>query len=51
MKKTRVLSILFVVVLLAVAVITDAQQVTKVRAVGYVATTVPDTPNNLAFRR
>jgi putative ABC transport system substrate-binding protein len=50
-RKAGVSSILFVVVLLAVAVIAEAQQPAKVPRIGYVATTAPDTPNNLAFRQ
>ena len=39
MKKAGVLSILFVVVLLAVAVIAEAQQPAKVPRIGYVSAT------------
>ena len=42
---------LLATVLLTTAPPTDAQQPTNVPRIGYVATTAPDTPNNLAFRR
>jgi len=51
MKKAGWSSALVAVVLLAGAVIAEAQQPTKIPRIGYVATTAPDTPNNLAFRR
>jgi putative tryptophan/tyrosine transport system substrate-binding protein len=51
MKKAAVLSILVVAMLLAVGAIAEAQQPTNVPRIGYVATTAPDTPNNLAFRQ
>jgi hypothetical protein len=41
MRKARVLSILFVVVPLPVAVIADAQQPTKVHWIGYLSTGNP----------
>ena len=41
MKKAGVLSILFVVVLLAVAVIAEAQQTKKVPRIGFLAATSP----------
>ena len=41
MRKARVLSILFVVVLLAVVVIADAQQPKKVQRIGYLSTNDP----------
>jgi putative tryptophan/tyrosine transport system substrate-binding protein len=41
---------LLVTVLLA-TVSAQAQQTTNIPRIGYVATTAPDTPNNLAFRR
>jgi putative tryptophan/tyrosine transport system substrate-binding protein len=43
MKKAGVLSILFVVVLLAVAVMAEAQQPNKVPRVGYLAGVSPST--------
>ena len=51
MKKAGGLTILFVVVPLAVAVGAAAQQSKRIPRIGYVATTAPDTPNNLAFRQ
>src|SRR5262245_36957409 len=51
MKKSATRAILAAVILLAVAVIAEAQQPAKIPRVGYVATTAPDTPNNLAFRQ
>jgi ABC-type uncharacterized transport system substrate-binding protein len=51
MKKARVLSILFVVVPFAVAVIAEAQQPKNIPRIGYIATTAPNNPNNLAFRK
>jgi putative tryptophan/tyrosine transport system substrate-binding protein len=52
MKKVRVLSILFVVVLLAVAVIAEAQQTGKVPRIGYLSPTSPSvSPTRIeAFR-
>jgi putative tryptophan/tyrosine transport system substrate-binding protein len=53
MKKVGVLSILFVVVLLAVAVIAEAQQPTKVPRIGYLSPTSPSvSPTRIeAFRQ
>ena len=53
MKKVGVLSILFVVVLLAVAVIAEAQQPTKVPRIGYLSLTSPSvSPTRIeAFRQ
>ena len=51
MRKAGVFSVLFVVMLFAVAIIAEAQQPTNIPRIGYVASTAPDTPNNLAFRR
>ena len=47
MRKTGALSILFLVVLLAVAVIAEAQQPTKVPRIGYLST---DSPSTIAAR-
>ena len=43
MRKAGVLSMLFAVVLLAVAVIADAQQPTKVHRIGYLTAATPST--------
>jgi putative tryptophan/tyrosine transport system substrate-binding protein len=51
MKEAAASSLLIVVALVAFAVIAEAQQPAKIPRVGYVATTAPDTPNNLAFRQ
>ena len=52
MKKAGVLSILFVVVLLAVGVIADAQQPKKVHRIGYLSSSDPasDSPRFEAIR-
>ena len=47
MKKARVLSILFVAVLLAVAVIAEAQQSTKIPRIGFLAAATPATAAHL----
>ena len=49
MKKAGLLSILFVVVLLAVAVIAEAQQAEKVFRIGYLGSSGSDPPQ--AFRQ
>ena len=53
MRKAGVLSILFLVVLLAVAVIAEAQQAKKVPRIGYLAAACPDTQSarTEAFRQ
>jgi len=53
MKKARVLSILFVAVLLAVAVIAEAQQSTKIPRIGFLAAATPATAAHLveAFKQ
>jgi len=53
MKKAGVLSILFVVVLLAVAVIAEAQQSTKIPRIGFLAAATPATAAHLveAFKQ
>ena len=51
MKQAAVTSILVAVVLVALGVIAEAQQPTNIPRIGYIASTAPDTPNNLAFRR
>ena len=56
MKKARVLSILFVMVLLAVAVVAQAQQATKIPRVGFLSarekpTAATPDPSADAFRR
>jgi hypothetical protein len=46
MKKARVCSIVFVVVLLAVAVIAEAQQQPKIPRIGFVSARADPTPHN-----
>src|SRR6266571_3781503 len=50
MRKAGVLSILFAVVLLAIAVIADAQQAKKIPRVGFLSASQPE-PQHEAFRQ
>jgi putative ABC transport system substrate-binding protein len=47
----NIVSILLIIATVGVGAVAQAQQPKKIPRIGYVATTAPDTPNNLAFRR
>ena len=51
MRKTIITVLGFCAMLLAISSSAQAQQPAKVPRIGYVATTAPDTPNNLAFAK